>query len=869
MGPSRGDTICGNVAIEALGPMYFGALALGPIHFARNPTEPRMWLATVERTLLPRSVDVSRFMAGIGELASREIVGTIPLVLVDREADFCVVGYRAVEGARTLAAIAEQGADDAAAAVLGTALAQTLAELHGSGVVHGLITPTTIVHDGRRWLTWEYGIAGLCAADRLAPRLRPLGGDVVAPELRAGGEVSPASDVFGWGAAVACLLTGSIGSDAVATMQDGDETDPLRELVRACLDPIPEMRPRDAAMLLARLAKVPTPPPRPIAAAAAESAEFSFAELNEPTAPAASPSAERSGDTHEIVELLSLGDDDDDDDDADDAVGAPGPADSAESWRGLAEEYLSPEPALPVDRTPLPVELEEVGPTERRSVEALGRVALVKTRVRTGPQKPTAPMDHVFTSGEFEMSQEEPPEPPPPRVLEGAPELPLGSPDEDDWEDPEAAVFDLDAAGSPRVEVEHEDIDPDPGPSPWPTPPDGEGRERPVSWSEPTPVDGLRSRQLERAPEPPPPPPVVQVEPPKPPPVREPTPEPVAVADILPPLRLAKPVVEPAPPRRETPPPRRETPPPRDEPVVRAEPPVMRVPLGETPAVSALRARTQSDDTIPALELDRSPSRPHAVVPSRPIALDRTPSRPQPIPAELSMSRGRVRSGAWFAWTIALVTTAVAVGATLAAARDAGGLSRLIAGGGAAPPSEAAPPTADGPAPEPAPGVVTTYDTCPSAMRPIEGTRVCIDEAEAPGLGEIPKTRITFADASAACAERGAKLCTTQQWRSACRGTRNWRHPYGSRGEADRCNGAAPSGAVQDLSRAGARDGCVTPSGVYDLEGNVGEWVAEGAVLGGDSSTRSPSCDSRTQPSAGTVSPSTGYRCCVQLTEPG
>jgi len=871
MGPSRGDTICGNVAIEALGPMHFGALALGPIHFARNPSEPRIWLVTVERTLLPRSVDVSRFMAGVGELASRKIAGTVPLVLVDREADFCVVGYRVIEGARTLATIAEQGIDDAAARVLGVQLAQTLAALHASGVVHGLLTPTTVVHDGTHWLTWEYGIAGLCAPDRLAPRLRPLGGDVVAPELRAGGEVSPASDMFGWGAAVACLLTGSSGSDAVAMLQDSDASDALCELVRACLDPIPEMRPRDAATLIARLAEIA--PSLAVAApnvASSDStelsfAEFSFAELNEPVAAAgaASISEPRPSETHEIVELLSLGDDEDDD-----SIAAPTPADSAESWRELAEEYLSP-PAQASERTPLPVaELEQVSPTDRRNHEALGRVALVKTRVRTGPQKPAAAMDHVVVSGEFEMSAQEEPDPPPPRVAEGAPDLPLGSPDEDDWDDPEAAVFDLDAPGSPRVEVEHEDIDPDPGPSPWPTPLDGEGRERPVSWSEPTPVDGLRTRQAVSADAAPPAPRAV---PPPPPPqvvlptLREPTPEPIAIGELLPPPREA------ATPRRETPAPRAEPPAPRSEIALpatdhatsRAEPSAPRLPLVEAPAVPLSRARTQSNDSIPGL--DRAPSRPHPIVP---LATSRTPSRPQPILAELSTPSGRQRSGAWLAWSIAVLAGAMAISATLAAARQAGGLSRLLAGGAAV--TEPTTPTDGGesPAAPAAPPTPAAHEECPATTRPIEGTRVCIDEAEAPGLGERPSTKVSLADARAACAERGAQLCTTQQWRAACRGPHNWRHPYGSRAESERCNGAAPSGALQDLSRTGARDGCVTPTGVYDLEGNVGEWVAEGAVLGGDSSTRSPSCDSRTQPSAGTSSPSTGYRCCIELAEP-
>jgi len=154
-------------------------------------------------------------------------------------------------------------------------------------------------------------------------------------------------------------------------------------------------------------------------------------------------------------------------------------------------------------------------------------------------------------------------------------------------------------------------------------------------------------------------------------------------------------------------------------------------------------------------------------------------------------------------------------------------------------------------------------------MRVIGDTRVCIDEAEAPGLREIPRTRVSLDDARAECAQRGARLCTAVQWRAACRGPRNWRYPYGSRPEVDRCNGASASGQPQNLSRTGARDGCVTQAGVFDLVGNVGEWVDDGSVLGGDSATRAPSCDTRSRAAAGSTSASTGYRCCLDLGDGG
>ncbi|MBC8071396.1 MAG: SUMF1/EgtB/PvdO family nonheme iron enzyme [Deltaproteobacteria bacterium] len=154
-------------------------------------------------------------------------------------------------------------------------------------------------------------------------------------------------------------------------------------------------------------------------------------------------------------------------------------------------------------------------------------------------------------------------------------------------------------------------------------------------------------------------------------------------------------------------------------------------------------------------------------------------------------------------------------------------------------------------------------------MRPIDAS-TCIDRGEYPGLSEIPRTQVDHAEAVQACEGRGARLCSTPEWRRACKGPSNFRHPYGARAELDRCNGASASGAVQDLSRSGARDACVTQSGVFDLEGNVAEWVSEAAALGGDSATRSPSCDTRVKPSAQTRAATLGFRCCLSLgAQPG
>ncbi|HWB82199.1 MAG TPA: hypothetical protein VG755_44855, partial [Nannocystaceae bacterium] len=488
MGPSRGDTICADVVIEAIGPMSFGALALGPIHVARTPDEPKVWLSTVERTLLPKSADVSRFMAGIGELARTTITGAVPLVIVDREADFCVVGYRAIAGAQTVTQLAEHGEDEGEATTLAYALARTLAELHQLGYLHGLLTAGTVVRAAGTWWTWEHGIAGMCVPERLTPRLRPLGGDPVAPELRAGASVSPSSDVFAWGAVVACLLTGAVGSEAINLLLEDEREDPLRTLVRACLDAVPELRPKHGGALLQRL-QLAVPQ-------LGDESEAAFAELNlalgvdddsrfglpdDPRAPAASkpppppPPPQRAGKSSppppppprrrdvSIVEELVIGPDEGfESGEVERPVleaAAPSEALSAsDSWREIAEQYLSEHPPTREEVDELPLQDLVVPPPGARNAGAVGVGRVLLKRVRTGPQK-IVRADAGQASGTFDMSEEPEPEPEPPRVADDAPEMPLRKDDDDPWNDPEAAIFDLDAEGGPRRVDDEGDVD--------------------------------------------------------------------------------------------------------------------------------------------------------------------------------------------------------------------------------------------------------------------------------------------------------------------------------------------------------------------------------------------------------------------------
>ena len=209
-------------------------------------------------------------------------------------------------------------------------------------------------------------------------------------------------------------------------------------------------------------------------------------------------------------------------------------------------------------------------------------------------------------------------------------------------------------------------------------------------------------------------------------------------------------------------------------------------------------------------------------------------------------------------------------------------------------------------------GTETAADTgeeedgpCPTEMVLAGG--VCIDRWEAfllgqspyevpatgtanAASGEVPQGYISGVVAGEACAAAGKRLCTLDEWIGACAGT--W--PYGDVYVPDACNdtyaGGHPvvdyfgtSDGVWDtehmndpginqqpgtLDPSGANPDCVTPEGVYDLHGNLHEWIADpdGTFKGGfyaDGEINGAGCTYTTSAHDFAYHDySTGFRCC-------
>jgi formylglycine-generating enzyme len=121
------------------------------------------------------------------------------------------------------------------------------------------------------------------------------------------------------------------------------------------------------------------------------------------------------------------------------------------------------------------------------------------------------------------------------------------------------------------------------------------------------------------------------------------------------------------------------------------------------------------------------------------------------------------------------------------------------------------------------------------------------------GAGVFPQAYISRKEAEAACGRAGKRLCTWLEWRRGCQGPGWRRYPYAGGMKRGACNQGkkhllhelfSKEGDVRTweydkhfnspllnqepgfLSRSGAYDGCVSHDGLYDMNGNLHEWVS-------------------------------------------
>ncbi|MGK3984707.1 SUMF1/EgtB/PvdO family nonheme iron enzyme [Sorangium sp. So ce136] len=183
-----------------------------------------------------------------------------------------------------------------------------------------------------------------------------------------------------------------------------------------------------------------------------------------------------------------------------------------------------------------------------------------------------------------------------------------------------------------------------------------------------------------------------------------------------------------------------------------------------------------------------------------------------------------------------------------------------------------------------------------SPFYPVDGIERRVRAVSWPGV--IPQGYISGRQAKMACASSGKRLCTTDEWVTACRGPDDTLFPYGALRQQGVCNDderpvhpvaeiaalleikseelwttAMNNPLINQLSHAllptGERAGCANAYGVFDMVGNLHEWVDDpsGTFRGGyfmDTSRNGEGCKyATTAHSFGYHDYSTGFRCCM------
>ncbi len=149
--------------------------------------------------------------------------------------------------------------------------------------------------------------------------------------------------------------------------------------------------------------------------------------------------------------------------------------------------------------------------------------------------------------------------------------------------------------------------------------------------------------------------------------------------------------------------------------------------------------------------------------------------------------------------------------------------------------------------------------------------------------GVAPARNVTWYEAQAACEAVGKRLCTEAEWLTACTGEppvdengdgiyskdtpRGRQHVYGEHYRDGWCADGRKKGEGADLL-TGNHPKCVTPEGVYDLEGVMKEWVGvtpdRAAIKGGSyySGTSARCAYFKDDQAPDTKDESIGFRCC-------
>ncbi len=245
-----------------------GAGGMGVVYLGSDRRGQRVALKVIRPELAEDQEFRQRFAREVS--AARRIRGgcTARLVAADLEADRPWFATQYVPGPSLYDRVGSDGPLPAAeVAAIGAALAEGLVAVHDAGVVHRDLKPSNILLSPKGPRIIDFGIAWATGASTLTHVGTAVGSPgFLAPEQVRGAAVTPATDVFAFGATLAYAATADSpfgqGSSEVMLYRVvheepdlGGVPDSLAPLVYACLAKEPQDRPT-TAQLAERLAEI-------------------------------------------------------------------------------------------------------------------------------------------------------------------------------------------------------------------------------------------------------------------------------------------------------------------------------------------------------------------------------------------------------------------------------------------------------------------------------------------------------------------------------------------------------------------------------------------------------------------------------------